>query len=384
MDRVSITPRPDYVSKVESLGLVFHTVDDQPYWNESAYYRLTADEVDTLESATQVLFDLCMEAVDFVLGEGRLGDFGIPESAHKVIGEVWDADPPSLYGRFDLAWNPGQPPKMLEFNADTPTSLLEAAVIQWHWLQEVFPNEDQFNSIWDGLAQKWKDLASEGYLKSGRVHFACGDAPEDFMTTAVLMDTATEAGLEAVSLGIEEIGWDTATNRFVGTDHLPMDAIFKLYPWEWMLSDQFGPHALRSMHHHIWMEPIWKMVLSNKAILAILWEMFPGHENLLPAYIDGPRELGSYVKKPLLGREGANVTIVDNGREVNEEGPYGSGPFVFQEYRPLPVFDGNHAVIGSWVVDCVPRGIGIRESDGPITQDLARFVPHCFSPRNQL
>lgn len=383
MDRVLVAPRPDYVSKVESLGLVFHTVDEQPYWNESACYRLTADEVETLEGSTQSLFDLCMEAVDFVLDNNRLDDFGIPPAAHHVIKDVWDADPPSLYGRFDLAWTPGQPPKMLEFNADTPTSLLEAAVIQWHWLQELFPAEDQFNSIWDGLVQKWRDLSSEGYLKSGRVHFACGDAPEDFMTTAVLMDTATEAGLQAISMGIEEVGWDTASQRFVCPDHQPMDTIFKLYPWEWMLSDDFGKHALKSMSSHQWIEPIWKMVLSNKAILAILWEMFPGHENLLPAYLDGPRDLEAFVQKPLLGREGANVTIVDHGHQFEVDGPYGEGRFVFQEYCPLPTFDGNHVVIGSWVIDCVPRGIGIRESDGPITQDLARFVPHYFTPRSQ-
>jgi glutathionylspermidine synthase len=82
------------------------------------------------------------------------------------------------------------------------------------------------------------------------------------------------------------------------------------------------------------------------------------------------------VKKPILGREGANVTI--NGLE-SSGGEYGNGGFVYQEYIPITPFDGAHPVLGSWVIGTESRGIGIRETDNLITDNLARFVPHRIS-----
>jgi len=373
--------RPDAKQKVEHLGLTFHTLHGEPYWNEAAAYRFEPEEIDTLEAATNELHEMCLDAVEHVIGQRDFERFSIPSPAHEVICQAWDADPPALYGRFDLAFDGQGPPKLLEYNADTPTSLLEAAVVQWHWLQEVDPEADQFNSIWEGLVIKWKALKAEGYLEAGLVHFGCEDTAEDLMTTAVLMDTAREAGLEVNLMGMGEIGWDQLRRLFVDRELRPIQTLFKLYPWEWLLSDKFGPKALQFYRDVQWIEPIWKMILSNKAILAILWELYPDHPNLLPAYLDGPHGMTEYVKKPILGREGANVSIISGDKVIQNPGPYGSGHFVFQAYAPLPSFDGNHTVIGSWVIDGEARGIGIRESSGPITEDLARFVPHYFHPK---
>lgn len=378
MRRETREPRPDLKQEVEKLGLTFHTLEGQPYWNEAAVYQFTSGEIEILESASNRLHEMCLAAVEHVVANDLYSRLGIPEVAHQVIARVWEQDPPALYGRFDLSFNGSGDPKLLEYNADTPTSLLEAAVIQWHWLQEVQPESDQFNSIWEGLVDKWKELNSEGYLGEGLVHFGCMDAPEDVMTTAVLMDTATEAGLEVNLMGMGQIGWDLDNSRFLDQNLRPIQTLFKLYPWEWILSDKFGPMALQTCGTLQWIEPIWKMVLSNKAILATLWEMFPGHPNLLPAYLDGPHELTNYVSKPILGREGSNVTIHAGEERTRVPGPYEDGPFLYQAYAPLPVFEGNHAVIGSWIIDGEARGIGVRESDGPVTEDHARFVPHYF------
>ncbi len=150
---------------------------------------------------------------------------------------------------------------------------------------------------------------------------------------------------------------------------------------EWLAADAFGPHVLDTLDNGggtgttCWIEPAWKMLLSNKALLAILWELNPGHPNLLPAYLDGPRELATgpgYVMKPLLGREGAGVTLHEPGTPpaVPDEAS------CFQELAPLPDFDGNRVVLGAWVVEDEAAGLGIRESVGPVTDEYARFVPH--------
>ena len=383
MRREVISPRPDAQAKVERLGLLFHTFEDQPYWYESAAYQFEPEEIATLEQATNTLHECCMEAVEFVIQNRAFDRLGIPEIAHETIIRAWENDPPALYGRFDLVYDGVHPPKMLEFNADTPTSLLEAAVVQWHWLQEMHPHADQWNWIWDALVAKWKDLKAEGFFASGHVHFACVDWLEDLMTTAVMMDTATEAGLTTTMLTMQEIRWEHEAKVFFDKSFRQIESIFKLYPWEYMLHEEFGKYALETYDQMHWMEPIWKMVLSNKGILPILWELFPGHENLLACYADGPRHLTHFAKKAMLGREGSNVILQTPEGKIESEGPYADSGFVYQDYAALPNFDGNHPIVGSWVVDGQACGMGIRESSSRITNDLARFVPHYFQPAKQ-
>ena len=134
MQRIASTPRPGWESIVEARGLKWHT-GQTPYWSEDAYYQFTTDQIETLERATNELHERCLEAVQHVIDEKRYAELRIPEQAIAQIVKSWESDPPSVYGRFDLAFDGKTPPKMLEYNADTPTSLLEASVIQWDWLQ---------------------------------------------------------------------------------------------------------------------------------------------------------------------------------------------------------------------------------------------------------
>jgi glutathionylspermidine synthase len=139
-----------------------------------------------------------------------------------------------------------------------------------------------------------------------------------------------------------------------------------------MLQESFGEHLLTDSTAFI--EPPWKMALSNKAILPILWEMFPEHPNLLPASFERAGVAGACVEKPVHGREGADVRLLG----ADEVGSGGSDR-IYQAAYTLPVFDGMHAVIGSWVVAGKSAGIGIREDTAPITTNASRFVPHYFA-----
>ncbi|HEX9046431.1 MAG TPA: glutathionylspermidine synthase family protein, partial [Verrucomicrobiae bacterium] len=126
-------------------------------------------------------------------------------------------------------------------------------------------------------------------------------------------------------------------------------------------------------------EPAWKMLLSNKGLLPILWELFPGHRHLLPAYETAEPLGGRYVRKPKLSREGSNVSWFEQGALVEENGGnYGAEGFVFQAVANLPQFSGNHPVFGVWVIDHEAAGLGIREDTRRITGNLSRFVPHYF------
>jgi glutathionylspermidine synthase len=126
------------------------------------------------------------------------------------------------------------------------------------------------------------------------------------------------------------------------------------------------------------------MLLSNKGLLPILWELYPDHPNLLPAY-DCAEPLGArYVSKPKLSREGANIAWIEGGVVVEETlGGYGAEGRVYQAPAPIPDFGGNHPVCGVWIVDHEPAGLGIREDSRRITSNLSRFVPHFFPKSEQ-
>ena len=376
MERITSAPRPDWQAAVEARGLKWHT-GQVPYWSEDAYYQFTADQVDAIERATNELHERCLEAVQHVIDEKRYAELRIPDHAIKLITTSWEAEPPSVYGRFDLAYDGTSPPKMLEYNADTPTSLLEASVIQWDWLQAQHPGADQFNSIHEKLVEYWRSVA--GDLPAGGdlgpvVHFASMDDLEDGMTSAYLAETAAQAGLQVSLLAMSDIGWDPRAREMCDREDRTIETLFKLYPWEWMVHEPFGENLTAT--EIVVIEPAWKMVLSNKGILPILWEMFPGHGNLLPAYFDSPNGMFEYVKKPLLSREGANVTVHTMKEHVESSGEYGAEGFVFQELGPIPVLGGKRPVIGSWVVGQEAAGMGIREADGWVTGNGSRFVPH--------
>jgi glutathionylspermidine synthase len=381
--RETSPPRPDWERRVTEQGLVFDTPGrgsggaPRPYWDESVHYVFDMDEILALEADVELLQSMCLEAVDHVVTTERFRDFALPEWSWEAVAASWKRSDPHLYGRFDLRYDGSGPAKVLEYNADTPTSLLEAAILQWHWLKDTHPDDDQWNSLHEQLVARWAEIGAR--LPGSEVHFSwsSGDSTgEDHVTTAYLQETAAEAGLDTVGLAIEDIGWDVALDRFVDLEEAPIAALVKLYPWEWVLSDEFGKHALRSLPEMVWLEPLWKTLLSNKALLAVLWEMYPGHPNLLPAYLDQPGILTDYVRKPRLGREGANISIVAPGYEVQTGGVYGEEGFVYQLFDPLPEFDGYRPALGAWMIGDNAAGLGIRETAGLVTDDGAAFVPH--------
>lgn len=375
MLRHAIQPRPDWQKAVESKGMLYHTADGVPYWDESAYYEFTAAEIDTLEAATYELDKMCLAAVQHVIDRGDFPRFLIPQHYWDFIHQSWERDEHTIDGRFDLAFDGHSPPRLLEYNADTPTALLEAAVIQWFWLKDCFPDCQQFNSIHDRLLEAFRTLRAE---TPERFYFAAlAGCLEDRMTVDYLRDVAVQAGFATAYLDVEQIGWRQGPGVFTDLQENPIALCYKLYPWEWMLQDEFGPHLPKACCR--WFEPPWKALLSNKAILAVLWELYPGNPYLLEASLDRPLER-DYVKKPILGREGANVQVFQHGKLALEtEGPY-DGPSVYQELWPLPRFGGNYPVIGSWIVNGWSCGVGIREDASPVTGNLSRFVPHTYRP----
>jgi len=384
MQRIACPERDDWRATADSAGFDFHTIDGERYWDERAYYVFTLDEIEReIEQASGEIDAMCLELVGRAVDdECYLRRLKIPEAFWPLICESWHRDEGSLYGRLDFSFDGRGPAKLLEYNADTPTSIFEAAVFQWTWLEQaiernIIPKRsDQFNSIHERLIEAWKKVGDGRHL-----HLAgATESAEDAGTLAYLEDTARQAGLATTMMDIRDIGL-LDDGSFVDLDERGIGLVFKLYPWEWMFHDAFGAQLKKAPTR--WIEPPWKALLSNKGILPQLWEMFPGHPNLLPAYFeDDPNaaRLGaSFVRKPLYSREGANVALISEGITVVEQaGPYGAEGFVRQALAPLPKFSGQYPVLGSWLVDHTPCGLSIREDENPITGNTSRFLPHAI------
>ncbi len=379
MKRERITPRPNWQDTVAAKGLVYHSIDGAELWNESACYRFSRAEIEQIAVAAEQCHAMCLQAVEAVIGENLWDLVGIPERYRALVTRSWQRREKHLYGRFDFSYDGNFTPKLLEYNADTPTALIEAAVTQWYWLKDVRPDADQFNSIHEDLVARWGAM---GLLKGGLVHFASMDTFEDVMTCGYLRDTAEQAGLQSSQLDMGMVGWDSSRRAFVDEQLRIMSSCFKLYPWEWIFSDEFGSNVERGSTR--WLEPAWKSILSSKGILAVLHTLYPNSPYILPASLK-PMS-GHVVKKPIRSREGSNVEISRSGLVIEKsDGPYATAAgddataFVWQKAVELPVFDGVRPVMGVWMIGDKASGLGIREDESRITSNVSPFVPHYFT-----
>ncbi|WP_295911141.1 glutathionylspermidine synthase family protein [uncultured Xanthomonas sp.] len=382
MKRIAIVERGDWRAQAAEYGFRFHTIDGQRYWDERAYYAFNLRQIERdLEDPSAELHAMAMGLLDeIVASEALMQRLAIPPAFRDWIADSWRRREPHLYGRLDLAYDGRGPAKLYELNYDTPTSLFESAFFQWQWLEDQraqgrLPDDaDQFNSIHEALLERFAALA--GGLPPPLYFAAVRDSEEDQGTVAYLRDCAAQAGVGGELIAIEDIGL-SSDGRYTDLDDTVIGALFKLYPLEDMFAERFG-QALPGSGLRL-LEPPWKALLSNKGILPLLSERHRGHPNLLPAaFDDGTTLPPGWVRKPLHSREGANIVLhLDDGRVLESDGPY-AGPYIRQQAHPLPAFEGRYPMVGSWIVGDRACGIGIREDDGPITRDSARFLPHAI------
>ncbi|MDO6725840.1 glutathionylspermidine synthase family protein [Cognatishimia sp. 1_MG-2023] len=384
MQKITLPERPQWRDKAQELGFTFADMHGEPYWDETSVYQFNLRQIeDDIEDPSTELHAMCREAAAAIVASQELMEkLAIPEEHRDLVANSWANNEPEIYGRFDLAYDGSGPAKMLEYNADTPTSLYESASFQWSWLEDhlatgvLNEGDDQFNGIHEALVARFQSL----FAKDTDLHFtAIGGSPEDYATVECMGWAAREAGLGAHYTDLEKVALST-DGQFLDAEDRVIGKLFKLYPWEDLLRDDYAINLKAA--DCLMLEPAWKAVLSNKGLLPVLWQMFEGHPNLLPAYFEddaAKSALGeTFVRKPLFSREGASIQIVEAGEttEASPNNDYAEHAKILQAYAPLPEFAGFRPVIGSWIIGTECAGIGIREDRSRITQDLSRFKPH--------
>jgi glutathionylspermidine synthase len=417
MRRIPVAARPNATQLVKSQGLTYFKdrarPSDEVYWPDDRYYSFTSEEIELLEKATEDVYAMCCEAADYLIDHPEIitDKMAVPKFALEEISKSWKRKPAwgSIYGRFDVCFgglDHPEPrlrvPKFYEFNADTPTTLIEAASIQWLWLEQTGHGNDQLNSLTERIIDAWRRNMSLIEQELGfrpTVHFTLTKADptgEDAMTTIYLMDLCRQAGFQIKCLYVEQIRL-SHDGRFYDQNGQHIDVIFKLYPWEWMVEQEFGEACFKDMGKvgqekggTIWIEAPYKMLWSSKALFAILWDLFkddPRSQWLLPTYFENqaPTSLTHYARKPIFSREGADIHLYTDDKPLvdSKTGFYGREGHIIQELALLPEFKDEgtsfYPVLGLWVIDGEVGGMGIREDKTPITRNASNFIPHSIS-----
>lgn len=421
MKRNAMRVRDNHYAHLEQNCSFFYHTDEElemPYWDESAVYEFTAREIDAIEEAANKVYELAIETVEELVQTDRLDKLYIPQQFHAMIKESWNRDfgrdkqgdpiitDPSMIGRFDFTLDKNGVPKVLEFNADTPTSLPEAAIVQGEWLStngQTPRGAQQYNLIHEKMVEGFTWL-KDNVFKADHVHFTAMRSFEDMTNAAYAQAVAEEAGLKTTLISCDDIGVQTAyftkESFLVDLDDKQIQVLYKLYPWEMMLDPNNQPlcEAILNNKSTQFIEPVWKMTMSNKALLGVMWEKYGSScPYLLPSFNDNcglseqqiAQKLDhSYARKPVFSREGANVTLVENGQTIcQSEGEYGAEGHIYQKLSKLQEFrhvkqdktsESRFPVFGVWMIGGEAAGMGIRESNGLITGNMSYFVPHYF------
>ena len=324
MERLSVTPRPDWQQQCEDVGFLYHSMDGV-YWDESHCYRFTSGQIDELDAAAANLHELCLKAVDHVVTEKRFDELKIPAGFHDYVTRSWQQREPSVYGRFDLAYDGNGPPKMLEYNADTPTALLEGSVVQWYWLKDVDAGRRPVQ-----LDPREADRALEGVAPATRpatasLRFLLRRGPdEDYGNVEYLRDTAHAGRVrDGVHRRRRRSAGNVARSSSTHADVADPGRCFKLYPWEWMVREEFG-RTPRARADAAGRAARGRCCCRTRASCRSCGSCIPATRTCCPRRSIAGAWAADYVHKPLLSREGANVTMFGGDEIILEtDGTYG-------------------------------------------------------------
>jgi len=377
---------------LKSINFSWHTdFDDNTPYLIDKLVEVEEIEAKTYARAADELYDMFVEAGDYVIDNNLFHELNIPFNLVDIIKASWENDVHwHLYGRFDFAGGLDRIPiKLLEFNADTPTLLLDTAIAQWAMLKANNLDEyRQFNNIHECIKENFQRLVTleenvdkfDEYYEGWKILFSSvRGAQEDEDTTRYLESIAKEAGFESAFAYMDEIEFDPQEGIFF--EDVQYDYFFKLVPWEDIAISE-GDLALIltqivNNQKAIILNPAYTLMFQSKAFMKILWDLFPNHPLLLETSFE-PLKDKAYVKKPAFGREGENITVYDENGDIvdQKDGHYDNFKPIYQE-RAVLNQDSNKNFYQAGVFFAYEGcGLGFRTGVRPILDDDAKFAGH--------
>ncbi len=375
---------------LESLGFVWHTDSDKTSYISDALVVISEAEAEAYYEASNELYDMYVEAAEHIIENNLFHEIGIPFNLIDAIKESWENDVHwHLYGRFDLTGGiDGKPIKLIEFNADTPTALFETAIIQWAILKKNnFEEESQFNAVYEALIDNFKRLVTlqedvsdfeEIYDGWKFLFTSIKDNAEEENTVRLLQHIANEAGYVTEFAYIDEIEFSDEDGIVYNDENYEL--WFKLIPWEDIALEESELAMLLTNiiknQKAIIFNPAYTLLFQSKGLLKILWDLYPNHPLLLETSFE-PLEGQQQVQKPIFGREGGNVTILNEDSSTMEsvEGDYENHKMVYQAYTELATDAQGQSYQAGVFYAYEACGLGFRKG-GKILDNMSKFVGH--------
>ena len=376
---------------LESIGFVWHTDSDNSSYISDEIVVISEDEANAYYEATNELYDMFAEAGQYVIDNNLFHELNIPFNLVEIIKESWENEVHwHLYSRFDLAGGiDGKPIKLIEFNADTPTSLFETAIIQWAMLKANGLDEmSQFNNLYEALKDNFKRIITldsdiekfeEYYSGLGwKILFSSiSSSSEDINTTKLLQHIATEAGFNTDFEFIEKVQF---SDDGIFKDDELFEFWFKLIPWENIAIEESELALILTEiikeKKAIIFNPAYTLMFQSKGFMKILWDLYPNHPLLLETSFE-PLVGKKQVEKRCFGREGANVKIINADQSIDEQtsGDYEGHKAIYQEYVEFPKDSNGNSYQAGVFFAYEACGLGFRRG-GKILNNMSKFVGH--------
>lgn len=386
VDRIiSLPPRPDTL--IESEGYGWFVKGENIDYLASDAILLHAQEAETLYNAAEECLDLYQEALAHVARQDQWSKLRIPSSIVRLIRHDLERKIPHICGRIDFAGGIGNfPIKLLEFNADTPTSLPESAYFQ-KWQVEAIEKEydGQLNYLIEDLTEAFAALKAQFPDKPPLLLLTGLGFVEDRLNLMVIKDAAQRAGFEVDYADLESVVFaDDGVYLQSDAGYVQYPFLYKLVPWETIILRE--PELLDILirlsieHDLIILNPSYSLAFQAKHMLSVLYELFPDHPLLLPTFDLEARVRGrQYVRKVNFGRMGENIQIIATSGQIlaKTTGDFGHFSKIYQEFAEMyQDEDGDIYQPSMYVVRGKSSCLNVRRRDGLIIDDDAEFVPH--------
>ncbi|OHD90504.1 glutathionylspermidine synthase family protein [Sulfuricurvum sp. RIFCSPLOWO2_12_FULL_43_24] len=375
---------------LEEFGFGWHTDNDESKYIANELVVVTDAEAEAYYEAVNELYDMYTSAAQHVIDNNLFFDLGIPFNLIEAIKKSWENDVHwHLYGRFDLSGGiNGTPIKLIEFNADTPTSLFETAILQWALLKHNGMDEErQFNNIYEAFSDNFRRLVTlfddpsdfEKHYDGWKILFSSisGNIEEE-QTVRLLQQMAIDAGFETSFEPLGGVKFDD--EGIYDRAEEPYEYWFKLYPWEDIAIEEpeLATQLTTIMNNQkaIILNPAYTLLFQSKGMMKILCDLFPDSPYLLKTSFE-PLKGVAHVEKRMFGREGANVRIMDASGTVIEanDGPYGNFKPIYQEYVEFPKDSQGNCYQAGVFFAYEACGLGFRRG-GKILGNMSKFVGH--------
>ena len=332
------------------------------------YFTISDSAEQELIRATNELHLMYLYATDKVLKDNNLLHyFNIPEILWPRLRLSWQQRRYQMIsGRLDFCMDE-RGLKVYEYNADSASCHTETSIILQKWAiqagltEGTNPGEGLLNS----LASCWKHIDAKPF-----VHIMQDNDSEENYHALFMQKALTQAGFSSKILcGLDALHWDKQ-GRLVDDEDRQVTCVWKTWAWETVLEQlrqeseaQTAGLPIRTGHPENAVrlidvllrpevsvfEPLWTVIPSNKAILPVLWSLFPNHRYLLESTFELNESLikKGYAVKPIAGRRGSDIQLVSNQEQILDKtvGRFAKQENIYQELWCLPKVDNRYVQI---------------------------------------